>query len=66
VDYNFVNGIAQQLVGQAGYHFSCFAVNVEYRRFSLGPIRQENEFRIAISLANVGTFGNLRQNERLY
>lgn len=66
VDYNFVEGIAHQLVGQAGYHFSCFAVNVEYRRFSLGPIRQENEFRIAVSLANVGTFGNLRQNERLY
>ena len=66
VDYNFVEGIAHQLVGQAGYHFSCFAVNVEYRRFSLGPIRQENEFRVAISLANVGTFGNLRQNERLF
>jgi LPS-assembly protein len=66
VDYNFVEGVAHQLVGQAGYHFSCFAVNVEYRRFSLGPIRQENEFRVAISLANVGTFGTLRQNERLY
>ena len=66
VDYNFVEGVAHQLVGQAGYRFSCFAVNVEYRRFSLGPLRQENEFRVAVSLANVGTFGNLRQNERLY
>jgi len=66
VDYNFVKGVAHQLVGQMGYHFSCFAVNVEYRRFSLGPIRQENEFRVAVSLANVGTFGNFRQNDRLY
>jgi len=66
VDYNFVQGIAQGVVGQMGYHFSCFAVNVEYRRFSLGPIRQENEFRVAVSLANVGTFGNFRQNDRLY
>jgi len=66
VDYNFVKGIAHQLVGQMGYHFSCFAVNVEYRRFALGPIRQENEFRVAVSLANVGTFGNFRQNDRLY
>ncbi len=65
-DYNFVQGIAQGVVGQIGYHFSCFAVNAEYRRFSLGPIRQENEFRIAISLANVGTFGNFRQTDRLY
>jgi len=66
VDYNFVERIAHQTVGQAGYRFSCFAVNVEYRRFSLGPLRRENEFRVAISLANVGTFGNFRQNERLY
>jgi len=66
VDYNFVEGVAHQMVGQAGYRFSCFAVNVEYRRFSLGPLRQENEFRVAVSLANVGTFGNLRQNERLF
>jgi LPS-assembly protein len=66
VDYNFVEDVAHQLVGQAGYRFSCFAVNVEYRRFSLGPLRRENEFRVAISLANVGTFGNLRQNERLF
>ncbi len=66
VDYNFVEGVAHQLVSQVGYRFSCFAVNVEYRRFSLGPLRQENEFRVSVSLANVGTFGNLRENERLY
>jgi LPS-assembly protein len=66
VDYNFVSGVAQQLVGQVGYHFSCFAVNAEYRRFSLGALRQENEFRVAVSLANVGTFGNFRQTDRLY
>ncbi|MEJ2007906.1 MAG: LPS assembly protein LptD, partial [Acidobacteriota bacterium] len=66
VDYNFVQGIAQGVVSQVGYHFSCFAVNVEYRRFSLGPIRQENAFRVAVSLANVGTFGNLRQAGHLY
>ena len=66
VDYNFVEGVAHQVVGEGGYRFSCFAVNVEYRRFSLGPLRQENEFRVAVSLANIGTFGNLRQNERLF
>ncbi len=66
IDYNFVQRIAQGVVGQLGYRFSCFAVNMEYRRFSLGPIRQENEFRVAVSLANVGSFGNLRQNERLF
>ena len=66
VDYNFVEGVAHQVVGQAGYRFSCFTVDVEYRRFALGAFRRENEFRVAVSLANVGTFGNLRQDQRLF
>ncbi|MCL5006243.1 MAG: hypothetical protein M1404_06880 [Acidobacteria bacterium] len=65
IDYNFEQGIPLQTVGQFGYHFSCFGINAEYRRFSLGPIRQENEFRVAISLTNVGMFGNLRRHDQL-
>ena len=37
-----------------------------YNRFNLGPLRQENQFRIAISLSNVGSFGTLRKQERMY
>jgi LPS-assembly protein len=66
IDYNFAQGIAHQVVGQTSYNFGCFAVDLEYRRFALGNLRNENAFRIAISLANVGTFGNLRTRERLY
>ncbi len=64
-DYNFVQGLSQQVVSQFGYHFSCFAIDAEYRRFNLGPLRKENEFRVAISLSNVGMFGNLRRREQL-
>ncbi len=66
VDYNFAQGIAQQMVSQASYNFGCFGIDVEYRRFALGTIRQENSYRIALSLSNVGTFGNLKTRERLY
>jgi LPS-assembly protein len=65
VDYNLVEGVAHQVVSQFGYHFSCFAIDAEYRRFALGPLRQENEFRVAVSLTNVGSFGNLRRHDRL-
>jgi LPS-assembly protein len=66
VDYNFAQGIAHQVVGQVSYNFGCFAVDFEYRRFALGAIRRENQFRVAVSLANVGTFGNLKPREILY
>jgi LPS-assembly protein len=66
LDYNFAQGIAHQVVGQASYNFGCFALDFEYRRFALGTLRREHQFRIALSLANVGSFGNLKPRERLY
>src|SRR5207247_825045 len=35
-------------------------------RGPLGTLRRENVFRVALSLANVGAFGNLRSRERLH
>jgi hypothetical protein len=47
------------------YNFGCFVLDFEHRRFALAALRRENQFRVALSLANVGTFGNLRPRERL-
>jgi hypothetical protein len=66
LDYNFAQKITQQVVGQLSYNFGCFGIDVEYRRLDLGPLRRENQFRVALALANVGTFGNLKPRERLY
>ena len=66
MDFNFAQRIAHQVVNQVSYNFGCFALDFEYRRFALGDLRRENQFRVAISLANIGTFGNLKPRERLY
>ncbi len=66
LDYNFAQHVAEQVVSQASYNFGCFSLAFEYRRFDLGPLRRENEFRAAISFANIGTFGNFRSRERLF
>jgi LPS-assembly protein len=39
---------------------------LEYRRIALGQVRTENQFRVAFIIANIGTFGNLRRQERIY
>jgi LPS-assembly protein len=51
---------------QISYNWDCCGVNVEYRRFALAQVRNENQFRFSFSLANVGSFGNLRRGERLF
>jgi LPS-assembly protein len=51
---------------QSSYNWDCCGVSVEYRRWFLPGIRNENEYRFIFNLANVGSFGNLRRRERLY
>ena len=66
VNYNVTAGLANAWVGQLTYNLSCFGVDVGYNRFNLGPLRDENQFRIAITLSNVGSFGNLKERDRLF
>ncbi len=60
IDYNLSQNIVEDFVGQASYNFGCFALNAQYERFNLGSIRNENLFRLSITLGNVATFGSLK------
>ncbi|MFZ0799655.1 MAG: LPS assembly protein LptD [Terriglobales bacterium] len=59
-------GALQYASAQTSYTWDCCGVSLEFRRFALGSVRNENEYRFAFTLANVGSFGNLRRQERLY
>jgi LPS-assembly protein len=66
MDYNFQQKINQHVITRLSYNFGCFAIDGEYQYYDLGPLRRESQFRIALSLANVGTFGNLKPREIIY
>jgi LPS-assembly protein len=51
---------------QGSYNGSCCGISFEYRRLALGPVRTENQFRVALLIANFGTFGTLRRQESLF
>jgi len=59
-------GFLQYGAVQSTYNWDCCGVSIEYRRFALGSARNENQFRFAFTLLNIGTFGNLRRQERLF
>ena len=60
------HGALQYATMQTSYNWDCCGLSLEYRRFALGSVRNENQYRFAFTLANVGAFGNLRRQERLY
>jgi len=59
-------GSLQYATAQTTYNWNCCGLSLEYRRFALGAVRNENQYRFSFTLANVGVFGNLRRQERLY
>ena len=56
----------QFATGQTTYNWDCCGVTLEYRRYAIANVRNENLFRFTFTLANIGSFGNLRRQERLY
>jgi LPS-assembly protein len=63
--YDLHQGMMQFATTQVTYNTDCCGWTVEYRRFAWN-LRNENQFTIGFSIANAGTFGNLKKNDRLF
>ena len=64
--YDIKQNVWQNEVAQVSYNGSCCGIALEYRRLALGSVRTENQFRVALTIANIGTFGNLRRQEKIF
>jgi LPS-assembly protein len=58
--------VLQFVSAQTTYNWDCCGMTVEYRSYSVANVRNENLFRFTFTLANIGGFGSLRRQERLY
>jgi LPS-assembly protein len=63
--YDFRTGVMQFATMQVTYNTDCCGFSVQYRRFGFGT-RNENQFRVALSIANIGNFGTLKKTERMF
>ena len=48
-------GSLQYASAQTSYTWDCCGLSLEYRRFALGTVRNENQYRFSFTLANVGS-----------
>jgi LPS-assembly protein len=56
----------QNQVAEFSYNGSCCGLGFEYRKFSFGTIRNENQYLVTFRIANVGSAGNLRRPEKIF
>jgi LPS-assembly protein len=47
------------------YNTDCCGFSAEYRRYNFG-VRDDTQYRLSFSIANIGSFGNMRKQERIY
>jgi LPS-assembly protein len=64
--YDIKQQYLQNQLVEVSYNGSCCGLSVEYARLALGPLRTENQFRFALTIANIGTFGNVRRQDKIF
>ncbi len=62
--YDYKQSILQYEATQITYNTDCCGFSIQYRRFAFGT-RNENQFRVAFAIANIGSVGTLKHQERL-
>jgi LPS-assembly protein len=50
---------------QTSYNTDCCGFSLQWRRFNIG-IRDESQYLFSFSVANLGTFGSLQKQERIF
>ena len=63
--YDYRVGVMQYATTQITYNTDCCGWSLQFRRFAFGT-RNDNQFRLAFAIANIGSFGTLKKQERLF
>jgi len=63
--YDYRLGVLQFAQSQVTYNTDCCGFSVQYRRFDFGT-RNENQFRVAFAVSNIGSVGTLRKQDRIF
>jgi len=63
--YDLRKGQLDYATTQFSYNTDCCGFSIQYARFAIG-IRNENQFRVSLAIANIGSFGTLKKQERIF
>jgi len=63
--YDYERRVLVFATTQLTYNTDCCGISVEYRRYNFG-VRDDTQFKFAFALSNVGTFGSLKRQERIF
>ena len=63
--YDIERAFFQASVTQVGYNTDCYGLSLEFMQFDVGA-RKESRIRFSFSLKDIGSYGTIRRQERLF
>jgi LPS-assembly protein len=63
--YDYRIASFQYVSAQTTYNTDCCGFSVQYRKFNFNVLN-DNQFRIAFAIANIGSFGTLSRQQRIF
>ncbi|MEI9815277.1 MAG: hypothetical protein WDO18_22685 [Acidobacteriota bacterium] len=64
--YDYLQGFLQFIQAQATYNTDCCGFSAQYSRFNPFTVNNNSQIRVAFTLANIGSFGTLRRQNRIF
>jgi LPS-assembly protein len=64
--YDYRQGYLAYTTTQVTYNTDCCGFSVQYRRVNIAGVRDDSRWYVAFSIANVGSFGSLKKQDRLF
>lgn len=63
--YDIKRGLVQFSTLEVTYNTDCCGISAEYRRWNIGT-RDETQYLVSFAVSNIGTFGTLKKQERIF
>ncbi len=63
--YDYKRSVLEFATVQMTYNTDCCGISAQYRRLNFGT-RDESQIRFAFAISNIGTFGTLKRQERIF
>jgi LPS-assembly protein len=64
--YDYRQAIMQYAVAGVTYNTDCCGVSFQYRRINVVSRPGDDQWRVSFSVANIGSFGTLKKQERIF
>jgi LPS-assembly protein len=64
--YDLQKGSMEYATTEVAYNSDCCGLSLQFRRLYRGGAQYDNVWRVAFAIANIGTFGTLKKQEKMF